>query len=163
MSAKVKTTTTEDRKSAWPKVTGYDAFFKIPNNEAMESVMTKSKEKFEKFTHEAASNGKEQFEALVESGNIFAEGFKNIINAYVSMAQSTAEKNNQAFRSLLACKTLSELTETQNKVAQESFDDFMSGFTQLSELSVKVATETFGPIGDQFSSTIKKASDVMAA
>ena len=63
----------------------------------------------------------------------------------------------------MSCKDVKELTEAQNKWAQQSFDDMMSGATKISEISVKLATDAFTPINDQMGKTIKKASETMAA
>ena len=71
------------------------------------------------------------------------------------------------FKSLMSCKTLNELTETQTRLAQDSFDNFISNAAKLSEMSVKLATEAFEPINSQMSKTMsksaKKTMDSMAA
>jgi phasin family protein len=125
--------------------------------------MTDSKAQYEKITSEAASTGKEGFEALIKSTNIWMKGSEDLFKTYMSFAQDTASKNSEAFKTLLSCKNLNELTEVQNKLAQESFDGFMAGATKLSELSVKLATEALEPINDQVSKTIRKATDAVAA
>lgn len=81
----------------------------------------------------------------------------------MTLAQDSAEKSAAAVKTLLGCKTLNELTEVQNKLAQESLDGFITSATKLSELSVKVATESFEPLNAQLSKTIKKASEAVAA
>lgn len=130
---------------------------------SMEKAMTQNKAQYEKLTNDAASAGKENVEALLKSTNIWMKGTEDLFKTYISLAQDTAAKNSEAFKTLLACKNLNELTEVQNKLAQESFDGFMSGATKLSELSVKLATEALEPINDQVSKTIRKATDAVAA
>ena len=56
-----------------------------------------------------------------------------------------------------------ELTEAQNKLAQQSFDDFMAGATKISEISVKVCGEAFEPLNAQMNTALKKASEAAAA
>ncbi len=129
----------------------------------MENVMTEGTVQFDKLTRDAAKSSKEQTDALIKSGTLFMKGFENITKTYVSFVQDTTEKNSQALKSIMSCKTLNEFTETQNKWAQQSFDDFMSGVTKISELSVKVASEAFEPINDQLSKSVKKASESLAA
>ncbi len=129
----------------------------------MEKIMTEGKNKFEKLTRETTSAGKEQMEALVESGTIWVKGTEDIVKTCTAMVQESVERNTQAFKTLLSSKTLNEYTEAQNTLAQQNFDDFMSGFTKLSELGVKLATNAFAPINDQFSKSIKKATDSLAA
>lgn len=129
----------------------------------MENIMTQAKAQYEKLTNEATSSGKEGLEALVRSTNIWIKGSEDLFKTYLSLAQDTATKNSEAFKTLLACKNLNELTEAQNKLAQESFDGFMAGATKISELSVKLATEALEPINDQVSKNIRKATDAVAA
>lgn len=129
----------------------------------MEKLMTDTKAQYEKITNEAAASGKEGFDAILKSTNIWMKGSEDLFKTYMSFAQDTASKNSEAFKTLLSCKNLNELTEVQNKLAQESFDGFMAGATKLSELSVKLATEALEPINDQVSKTIRKATDSVAA
>lgn len=110
-----------------------------------------------------ATLGKEPLEAFVKSGTIYKSGLEDMTKTYMALVQSSVEKNTEALKSLLSCKTLSELTEAQTKIAQSSFDDFMSSFTKLSEMGVKLATEAFEPINDQLGKSMKKASESMAA
>ena len=130
---------------------------------SMEKAMTQTKAQYEKLTNEAASAGKENVEAILKSTNIWMKGTEDLFKTYMSLTQDTAAKNSEAFKTLLACKNLNELTEAQNKLAQESFDGFMAGATKISELSVKLATEALEPINDQVSKTIRKATDAVAA
>lgn len=129
----------------------------------MESIMTQNKAQYEKLTNEAASAGKENVEAILKSTNIWMKGTEDLFKTYLSLAQESAAKNSEAIKTLLGCKTLNELTEVQNKLAQESFDGFMAGATKLSELTVKLTTEALEPINDQVSKTIRKATDAVAA
>lgn len=130
---------------------------------SMEKAMTQNKAQYEKLTNDAASAGKENVEAIIKSTNIWMKGTEDLFKTYMSLAQDTAAKNSEAFKTLLACKNLNELTEVQNKLAQESFDGFMAGATKISELSVKLATDALEPINDQVSKTIRKATDSVAA
>lgn len=128
-----------------------------------EKAMTNTKANFEKLTADTATLGKEQMDAFMKSGNLFLKGSEDILKTYMTLAQDSAEKSAAAVKTLLGCKTLNELTEVQNKLAQESLDGFITSATKLSELSVKVATESFEPLNAQLSKTIKKASEAVAA
>ncbi len=129
----------------------------------METLMTQKKHQFDRMAQEAGLSQKEQMDALMQSGNIAMKGFEDIFKTCMQMAQTSAEKNAQAMKSIFGCKTLNEFTEAQNRIAQQGFDDFMVTTTRLSELAVKMATDAFEPINDQFSRTIKKASEAVAA
>ncbi|MBU0800739.1 MAG: phasin family protein [Alphaproteobacteria bacterium] len=141
----------------------FQALKDVQPTQAMETIMTKSKEQMEKLSNEAAAVSKDHVEALMKSGSIFMKGYEDIMKTYMGLAQKTAEKNGEAFKTLLSCKTVNEFAEVQNRLAQQGFDDMMTGATKLSELTVKLASEGFAPINDQMSKSIKKASDAMAA
>lgn len=128
-----------------------------------EKTMTQGKYQYDRLTQDAVNGNKEQMDAALRAGTVFFKGFEDMTKACMSLAQSSAEKNSQAVKALMSCKTINEFAETQNKWAQQNFDDFMAGATKLSELGVRVATEALEPINDQFSKGLKKAADKMAA
>lgn len=134
-----------------------------PNSESMETLMSTTKDTFEKFKNEAANTSRQGFEACAKSGNVLVQGAEQFFKTYVSIAQASAERQGEAFKQLLACKTLNEVTETQNKIAQDNFEELMQATTKLSEISIKIATEVFEPINEEVSKTIKKASEKVAA
>lgn len=129
----------------------------------METMMTQNKTQYDKFANDAASASKESVEAFLKSTNIWVKGTEDLIKTCMSLAQENASKNSEALKTLMGCKTLNELTEVQNKLAQENFDGFMSSATKLSELTVKLTTEALEPINDQVSKSIKKATESVAA
>lgn len=141
----------------------FSAFTSQNAKETMEKIMTQSKTKFEKITCDMGSCSKEQMDALLESGNIFMKGYEDVMKAMVNLAQGTAERHSRAFKTLLGCRTVTELTETQNRLAQESFDDFMGGMTKLSEITVRVATDAFEPLNEQLGKSLRKATESVAA
>lgn len=138
--------------------TGNDASFKT-----VENLMSNSKNQFEKFSQDFTGAGREQVEALVKSSTIFAKGMEDLVKLAVGLAQESAEKSADAVKSLMACKTFNEFTEAQNKLAQKNFDNLMHSATKFSELTIKLATESFEPINAQLTKSIKKASDSLAA
>jgi phasin family protein len=123
----------------------------------MENMMYQGKNQFDKYTQEATRAGKEHADAIMESGNIFMKGSEDLFKTWLSWAQESAERNSEAVKELLGCRTLNELAETQSRIAQENFDDFVAGATRVSELSVKLATETFEPMAGQLNKNIRKA------
>lgn len=125
--------------------------------------MSTSKNQYEKISADASAVSRQGVEAIMKSCNVMAKGVEQMLKACAEMAQESAERNGQAFKTLLAAKTLHELTEIQNRIAQENFDEAMTASTKLSELAIKISTEIFEPINDQVSKSIKKASEAMAA
>ena len=165
-AAKKKAAKVTASQDAAPKIAHFADFQTLKSvqpTQAMESMMTKSKEQFEKLSNEASVVGKEGLDALMKSGSIFMKGYEDILKTYMGLAQKTAEKNGEAFKTLLSCKTVNEFVAVQSRLTQQGIDDFMTGTTRLSELSVKLASDGFAPINDQMGKAIKKAGDAMAA
>ena len=125
----------------------------------MEAAMTNTPFQFDnKFTQDAAALGQANMEAAIKSSTLFFKGMEDIMKTCMEFAQEGGEKSSEAAKSMMSCKTLNEFTDAQNKFAQSSFDDFMSGATKISEMSVKLCTEALEPINDQLNKSIKKAT-----
>ncbi len=131
--------------------------------ESMEKIMNTSKDQFEKFKTDATESGRQGFEAIMKSGSVFAQGFEQYIKTCADIAQSTAERQSEAFKQLLSCKTLNEVAETQNKIAQDNFEQIMQTASKLSEITIKLTQEALEPINEEVSKNVKKASESMAA
>ncbi len=131
--------------------------------ESMEKIMSSTKNQYEKITADASASSRQGMEAFIKSGNIMMKGAEQMMKTLAEIAQESTQRNTEAFKTLMACKTLNELTETQNRIAQESFDEAMTTCTKLSEIGIRLATDVFEPLNDQVSKSIKKASESMAA
>ncbi|MFK7839854.1 MAG: phasin family protein [Bdellovibrionales bacterium] len=122
-----------------------------------------AQKQFDQFTKDAANLNREGIDAFVKSGTIFTQGLESIIKEAMSFAQSSAEKQVQLAKQAMTCKTINEFSDAQNKLAQTSFDDFMSGTTKITELGVKVLSEAIEPINEQVQKSVQKATDAVAA
>ena len=157
--------------SAAPKAAadGFSAFTKafssFPNLQQfkLETDMFKGNKQFEKIAQDAAAAGQDQVDAILKSSTIFAKGMEDIFKTCMEIAQETTEKSQSVAKTVMSCKTLNEFTDVQTRLAQSSFDEFMSNATRLSEKTVKLCTEALEPINDQFGKTVKRASDTLAA
>lgn len=109
------------------------------------------------------SMGKETTDAMTQSSSIFAKGMEEMMKACMSHAQAASEKNANVWKTLMSCKTINEFAETQNRIAQESFEDAMSATAQMSEKAVKMMMDCMEPINKQVSSSMKKANVAVAA
>lgn len=123
-----------------------------------ETTMTNAKQ-FEKLTNDATALGQENVEAFIQSGTLFFKGAEDIVKTYAALAQESAQKNAEAVQTLLGCKTLNELTETQTKLARDAVEGFVAQATKLSELSLKVAKDSLEPINAQVTKTVKRTQE----
>ena len=132
-------------------------------NPDMETLMNSQKNQFEKFSVDATEATKQATDSLMKSGNLMMKGYEQMMKTCMTMIQDSTERNNEAMKQLMACKTVHEFTEVQNKIAQQNFDEMMQNATKLSEICIKICSEAFDPINTQLSKAIKKASEQMAA
>jgi phasin family protein len=139
------------------------SMFYKPQPHTMETMMTQGKTKFDKISHEAADLGRDHVEAMIKTGSLFAKGFEEILRTSMSLAQDSAEKQAQFIKQAMSVKTLNEWTDVHNRIAQANFDDFMAGATKISELSVKLLTQSTEPLNNQINKTVQKATQSMAA
>ncbi len=152
----------------FPKFAGFDHFkqfqqFPTFQSFKMENPMLKGNKQVEQLAQDAAAMGQDQMDAIMKSSAIFAKGMEDIMKTCMEIAAEAGEKSQSVAKSVMSCKTLNEFTEVQTKLAQASFDDFMTNATRISEKGVKLCTEAFEPINDQVGKAIKKASDAAAA
>jgi phasin family protein len=142
----------------------FAAFQSFPTHDFFKEMpMFKGTKQFDKLAQDAAVLGQDQMDAIVKSTTIFQKGMEEFVKTVSQIAQDAGEKNAAATKTLFSCKTLNEFADAQSKLAQSSYDEFLSNATKLSELSVKLCTDTFAPINDQVGKTIKKATDAAAA
>lgn len=129
----------------------------------LEGNMFQGTKQFDQLTQDAAVLGQAQVDAIVKSSTIFTKGMEDIIKTCMEICQDAGEKSQAAAKSVMSCKTINEFADVQTKLAQASFDEFMTNATKISEKGVKLCTDAFEPINDQVGKAIKKASDAMAA
>lgn len=121
------------------------------------------KNQFDKMMKDSTNFGTQYSDAYTKSSAILMKGFEDIMGTVMAVAQDSAEKQSKFAKEVMGVKTINEFTEIQNKMAQASFDDFVSNATKISEISVKVLTESAEPVSTQVTSAIQKATKSMAA
>ncbi len=132
-------------------------------NKSMEKLMVQGKTQFDKLSNDATEMGRENVEAVIKSSTIFAKGMEDIMRMSMSIAQGAAERQGKFMKEVMGSKNLNDFAEVQNKIAQANFDDFMSGATKITEMSVKMLNECVEPINSQFTKGMNTAKKSMAA
>ena len=61
-------------------------------------------------------------------------------------------------KSLIAAKTVTELTDLQNAYAKSTFDHAVAEATHLSELAIKITNEAIEPLSARVTATIEQIS-----
>lgn len=112
---------------------------------------------------EFAAIQKEGLDAWIKASTILAKGAEDLSKAYFAIAQDAAATNSEAAQALLAAKSLQEIVDLQSEFARKAFDKSVAEGTKISELSLKIANEAFGPIQVQLSTAVEKAMKPLAA
>lgn len=144
------------QKQAWENITPMPFI-------NMETLTMKPNKNFDKMAQDATATAQEQFDAFSQAASIYTKGIEQMIKTCMELTQETTDNLAEKAKGLLACKTLNEYAEAQNKFAQASFEEIMSNATKLSELGIRLANDSMQPLNEQVSKVIKKASDSAAA
>ena len=132
--------------------------FKLPFD-SMESTMSNYKAQYEKMGEEAQNFLRQNAESCSKTGQSFAKGAEKMMKTIAEVAQESAQRNSESFKALMACRTINEFAEAQNKLMQQNFDDAMSTATKLSEMAIKICNEAIEPINGQMAKAMKKMSE----
>jgi phasin family protein len=134
--------------------------------EAAERAFTVSKERLDavvKGYDDAAKFSKTNVDAIVAAGNVATKGAETINAEVLAFAKSQYEDNLAATKALFGAKTLQELIELQNDFAKTAFEAYAAHATKLSEVTAKVAQDTFAPINAQVQVAVEKFVKPLAA
>lgn len=112
---------------------------------------------------EFAGFHKENVDAVLQSGSVFAKGIEGLTKAVIAFNQAQIEQSMAAAKAMTGVKTLRELVDLQTEFARTSFDALISEATKVSEMSVKVANEAIEPLSARVNVTIEKLSKVKVA
>lgn len=129
----------------------------------MEMIMSKTATPFDKILKDTQSFGTQYSDACTKSGEIFIKGMEDMVSTMMSLTQQSAAKQTDFVKQAMGSKTINEFAETQNKIVKENFDDFVSGANKMSEIGVKILTESSDPVSKEVSKAVQKATKSMAA
>jgi phasin family protein len=126
--------------------------------ETTQEQFAKAAETQLKAADEMAAFGKSNVEAFIQAGTIFFQGFEQIARTIVGITQAQVESSMTVAKSLIAAKTVTELTDLQNAYAKSTFDHAVSEATHLSELAIKITNEAIEPLSARVTATIEHIS-----
>lgn len=158
-----KPRTVAKKKPAAPKTQRKPASPKPASQDLTEVIMTKGKTQFDKFTQDSNTLIRESVESFFKSGSIALNRIEELVRETTAITENYAEKQQGYIKEFMGIKTLNDFAEVQHRISRANFDDFMSGVTRVSELSVKFLTDSVEPISDQMNKGMQKARETMAA
>ena len=112
---------------------------------------------------EYASLGKANYDAYVTAMNTWSKGFEAIGKELYAFGQESVEVSVETGKTVMNCKTVSDLVELQNNMSKKSYDKAVGEITKISEMSVNTAKEAIKPIQESLTGTFEKLSKPLAA
>lgn len=108
---------------------------------------------------EAFSASKEQINAVVESSKIASELGRDLQEQLVSECNEAFNENIALSKDMLACRTLNDLAEIQNRAMQNNVSRFFEQSARITDAWLKLSTTAAEPLNsqaEQASERIKK-------
>jgi phasin family protein len=135
-----------------------------------EQAASMTREQFDKASKTLFKNyeefsqlGKENIDAFVKSGTIFARGFEEAGKSWIDFTRRSLETSVETAKAVMGCRDLREVVDVQSDFARNSFDRLMNEGTKLSEIGVKVANEALEPIQSRLNVAVEKIFKPAAA
>lgn len=138
-----------------------------------EKVLSFSKENIEKWTQstdktvrsfaEVFAVNKEQFDALMESSKIAGDLGRDLHEQFLAEVNTLFSENVELSKDLLACRTLNDLVEVQNRAFQSNLSHFFEQSARLTDAWFKLATDAAEPINTQATQATARLNKSLAA
>ena len=99
--------------------------------------------------------GQSNVEALVKSGQIFANGLQDISKLMAASAQATIDDAMSAFCAMSNVRSFKDATDLQATFARSAVEKALTQSNQVAETSFKVAEQALAPISGRLSAAMQ--------
>lgn len=125
--------------------------------------MSKTANPLDQMIKNSTEFGSQYSDACTKSTTILMKGLEDIVEAATSLIQNSTEKQTKYMTQAMTSKNINELADIQGKMFQDNLDDLLSGLTKISEMSIKVLSDSSEPLNAELNKAVKKATSSMAA
>lgn len=125
--------------------------------------MSKTSNPLDQLIKNSTEFNSQYYDACTKSTSILMKGAEDIVEAATSLIQNSTEKQTKYVKQAMSSKNINDLADIQGKMLQETLDDLMAGLTKISELSIKVLSDSSEPLNAELNKAVKKAASSMAA
>ena len=98
---------------------------------------------------EAARIASRNLQALTDSGAVFARGFQDISQEWVTFAQKRLQQNFEGLNRLSNCRSLQDMVQVQSDLARTGLAEAIEGTRRIAQVSLRVADEAGQKIAAQ--------------
>ena len=96
------------------------------------------------------------FEAFVQSGQIWATGVQDISRQVAASAQASFEEGVSNFRALASVKSLKEAIDLQSSLARSSVEKAVAESSRFTDASVKLVEQALAPLTARVTLAVEK-------
>ncbi|MGE0734221.1 MAG: phasin family protein [Alphaproteobacteria bacterium] len=112
---------------------------------------------------EAAGYSKDAIDAVFAAGAIASKGIETLGAEVTAVGEKSLDASFATAKALFGCKTFKDVTDLQAEFVRSQLDAMFANTTKLSEMAMKVASETFEPIQTRVTKTMEKFTKPMSA
>lgn len=98
---------------------------------------------------ESVGASKENIEALLASGNIFAEGMEVSCNELTRFANQLFADNADAYKEFLTCRTANDVLALQSNIMKNTLESCLEEFLRLNDMVSGCVDKAFKPLKEQ--------------
>jgi phasin family protein len=99
---------------------------------------------------------KANVEAFIMANQVFAKGIEEMSKEFMSLTQSSVESATAAAKAVFTAKSFKDVVDLNTVYTKTSFDKFVSNSTKLSEMGVKIATDSLAPVTARVNVAVEK-------
>ena len=107
--------------------------------------------------------GKENVDAIVKSGAVFAQGVQVFNKTLADLTRQSMAQGVLTTQAFLSCKTLADVAEVNSKIVKKNFDQAIEESRKLSDMSIKLTEEVVSPLTERYNVAIDKFTKGLAA
>lgn len=98
---------------------------------------------------EVAQESSENWEAVLQSGSVLADGLQDISREWMSFARITIEVNIEGWNALLRSRNVQEFVSAQNSLVRRNVEALLNESARMGELSIDVVNTAVQRIGER--------------
>lgn len=130
--------------------------------ENMETLM-RGTDAFNRVAGELADVCSDNITAYIESGTKVSRIFQNLGNEIMEAGNRTLSDCAEFSREALACRTVKDVVNLQNKMTQQILDNYFEETSKLSEMLFESCNEALEPLNEQTAVASEHIRKAMAA
>jgi hypothetical protein len=107
---------------------------------------------------DVAKESSQNWDVMLQSGSVLADGLQDISREWVSVARNTIEMNIDGWSDLLRSRNVQEFISAQNSLMRRNVETMLSESARMGELSMGLVNAAVQTVGGKPSPTTDQAA-----